>query len=159
LHPSSAASRRFCRSVDEIVEPIPALHALVGFSRPSRRARSPSATCDQTMRSGSHQNRHCGYLRLAGPAPRPQVQQGTHFTAYRSRDAATKMNWSNETRRQISWRSAFIVGSCLALVYYALMEFHGDLAPRLLSIGIAAVGTVWAKVWLEPESQRPATRR
>ena len=68
------------------------------------------------------------------------------------------MNWSNETTWQIARRSAVIVGCCLAIVYYALMEFHGELAPWLVWIGIAAVGTVWAKVWLEPESQRPATR-
>ena len=55
--------------------------------------------------------------------------------------------------RPLSW------GCCLAIVYYALMEFQGELAPWLVSIGIAAVGTVWAKVWLELESQRPARQR
>ena len=61
-----------------------------------------------------------------------------------------------ETRWRIggrAWRSAVIVGCCLAIVYYALMEFHGELAPWLVSIGIAAVGAVWAKVWLKPESR------
>jgi hypothetical protein len=37
------------------------------------------------------------------------------------------------------------------------MEFHGELAPWLVSIGIAAVGAVWAKVWLEPESRNDPT--
>jgi uncharacterized membrane protein YjjB (DUF3815 family) len=62
------------------------------------------------------------------------------------------MNWSNETRWQKGRRSAVIMGCCLLTVYYALLEFQGELAPWLVSIGIAAIGTVWAKVWLEPES-------
>jgi hypothetical protein len=50
-------------------------------------------------------------------------------------------------------------GRYRGLLLYALMEFQGELAPWLVSIGIAAVGTVWAKVWLELESQRPARQR
>jgi hypothetical protein len=35
------------------------------------------------------------------------------------------------------------------------MEFQGELAPWLVSIGIAAVGIVWAKIWLAPRRNDP----
>ena len=66
------------------------------------------------------------------------------------------MNWSNETRWQMgrAQRLTIIVGCCLAILYQALMEFHGELAPWLV-IGIAAVGAVWAKTCLAPRRNDP----
>jgi hypothetical protein len=87
------------------------------------------------------------------PAPLSGERERGLLCKTNSLTAADKMNWSNETTWQIgrAWRS----GCCLAIVYCALMEFQGELSPWLVSIGIAAVGIVWAKIWLAPRRNDP----